>query len=60
MPGLEQILIGQITEKIDWTRMDPKTRAQVEAMIEVCADLWLGRSEQARKMERAIVALWGF
>ena len=55
----EQNLIDQITEKIDWSMLGPETRAQVEAMIEVCADLWLGRPDQARKLERAIVALWG-
>lgn len=56
---VEQELYKQITEKIDWGVIDPETQKQVEVMIEVCADLWLGRSEQARNLEKAIVALWG-
>lgn len=56
---VEQTLNECITAKVDWSMLDRETREQVEAMVEVCADLWLGRSEQARKLEKAILELWG-
>jgi hypothetical protein len=56
---VEATLIDRITEKVDWAILDRETRDQVKVMIEVCADLWLGRPEQARKLEKSIISLWG-
>jgi len=52
-------IIEQIKEKIDWAMLDRETRDQVKVLIGVCAHLWNNNSAQARKLESAIVALWG-
>ena len=55
----EQQLTDQITDKVDWAMFDGDGVPQVEAMIEVCVDLWLTNSRLARKLEASIVGIWG-
>jgi hypothetical protein len=47
-----------ICEKIDFDMVEGSEKKAVEAMIQVCADLWADRPEQARKLEKAIVAIF--
>jgi hypothetical protein len=52
-------IFKDICEKIDFDLVDGSEKEAVEAMVQVCAAVWVDRPNQARKLEKAIIAIFG-